>query len=155
MPHAVPSRRVRGATLIELVVMILILAALAAFAVPRLTGSSALAPENFTDRTIAALRYAQRSAIAMRRTVCATFTSDSVSFTFAKAEGSTSCDTPLTGPGGEGSYTVTADSGTTYSTSPGSLSFDTQGRASVAATISVTGSTRTITVERETGYVRS
>lgn len=144
-----------GVTLVELVVVIVVLGALLAIGLPRLADSSALGPENFTDRTIAALRHAQRSAIAMRRTVCAEFGADSVSFSFARAEGSTSCDAPLTGPGGEAAYTVTASGGAAYASTPGSLSFDPLGRSSAAATIIVNGSARTITVEQETGYVRS
>lgn len=144
-----------GFTLVELVVVIVVLSALLAIGLPRLTDSSALGPEHFTDKTIAGLRHAQRSAVAMRRTVCVSFGSNSATFTFAKAADSTSCDTPLTGPGGEGGLVVTASGSVSYGSTPGSLSFDPLGRASSAATISVSGSTRTITIERETGYVRS
>lgn len=146
--------RQSGVTLVELIVVMVVLGVLAAFAVPRFTARNDLAQELFADEVLAFIRFSQRSAVAMRRTVCVQFTTTTVTATFAKAAGSTTCDTPLPGPGGEGSYSLTADSAAGFGSAPATITFDTLGRPGASASISVTGSARTIQVEAETGYAR-
>ena len=140
-----------GFTIAELVAVILIIGILAVAAIPRLIDRGTFDRAGFNDQTLATLRYAQKAAIAQRRTVCATFTTSSVTLTLASAVGSSSCNMPLAGP--TGSSTVTAQSGIAYTAAPSNFSFNAAGQASLGQTLQVSGQTATITVEQETGYV--
>ena len=143
----------RGFTLVELIVILVILGILAVVVLPRFFDRKEFDARAFLDETAAALRYAQKAAIAERRTVCAAFTANSVTLTVRSMPGSGPCDTPLAGPGGTAPYTVTAAGGVTFTSAPASLSFDAEGRPSAGATLAVSGISATLTVEAETGYV--
>src|SRR5450759_4081551 len=67
----------RGFTLIELIMVMVMLGVLAVFAAPRIFNSGDFYARGFHDETLALLRYAQKSAIAQRRTVCVAFTTTS------------------------------------------------------------------------------
>lgn len=64
--------RTSGFTLLELIVIIGIIGILAVVALPRLQQDEGFKQRAFHDQTLAALRYAQKAAIAQRRTVCVT-----------------------------------------------------------------------------------
>ena len=144
-------RSVSGFTIAELVAVILIIGILAVAAIPRLIDRQTFDRVGFNDQTLATLRYAQKAAIAQRRTVCATFSTTSLTLTLASAVGSATCDIPLAGP--NGSSTITAQSGISYTAAPTNFSFNAAGQASAGQTLQVSGQAGTITVERETGYV--
>ena len=145
----------RGFTLMELVVTIVILGILAVVVLPRVFDRKEFDARAFLDETAAALRYAQKAAIAQRRTVCVAFTANSVTLTVRATPGSGACDTPLAGPAGSAPYTVTAPGSATFTSHPASLSFDAEGRPNTGATLAVSGIPDTLTVEAETGYVHS
>lgn len=149
------SCRAAGFTLIELVVTMIVVTVLAIAVAPRFSGTQGFNQRGFFDETLALLRYAQKSAIAQRRTVCVTFTASSASLSIASVADSISCDTPLTGPTGTAPFVVTGASGAQYVMTPANFSFDAEGRPSFASsvTIQVTGLTQGITVEAGTGYV--
>jgi MSHA pilin protein MshC len=142
-----------GFTLIELVVVIAIAAVLAAVAIPRLTRGT-FDDAQLYDKTLAALHYAQRAAMAYQRTVCVTFTGgNQLSLTYASVYGSAICNTNLVSPGGTSpTYVLTAPGSSTY-TAAASFSFDRVGRPSAGQTITLS-SGKTITLEAETGYAR-
>ena len=142
-----------GFTLTELVAVILIAAVLAAVAIPRLT-RGAFDDSQLYDQTLAALHYAQRTAMAYQRTVCVNFVGNNqLTLRYASAYGSLTCDTNLTTPAGTTStYVVTAPASATY-TAHIDFTFDLVGRPSTGQTISLS-SGKTITVEAETGYAR-
>lgn len=159
----------RGFTLIELIMVIVILGVLAVFAAPRIFDTANLYARGFHDETLAYLRYAQKTAIAQRRTVCVTFpSSSSLVMSMASAPATLDCSTPapggMTGPKGDTtSATLNAKpgSGVTYSATPAALNFNGLGQPTSSAgvtltavsTIQVVGVANTITVEAATGYV--
>jgi MSHA pilin protein MshC len=71
----------RGFTLIELIMVIVILGVLAVFAAPRIFNTGDFDARGFHDETMAYLRYAQKTAIAQRRTVCVELNPTGVSMT--------------------------------------------------------------------------
>ncbi|MDZ7922396.1 type II secretion system protein [Rhodoferax sp.] len=161
---AVPAARQRclsqgGFTLIELVMVMVMLGVLAVFAAPRVFNRNDFDARGFHDQVLSTLRFAQKTAIAQRRTVCVAFTSNTVSLTRAPAEASNVCDPTLPVPGPRGELVLTAPANVAFTAVPGGFTFDGLGQsrpASVAPavrTITVVNAGRTITVEEVTGYV--
>ncbi|WP_297830058.1 type II secretion system protein [Thermomonas sp.] len=142
-----------GFTLVELVVTLIVIGILAVAALPRLFDRGDFDTRAFLDQTAAALRYAQKAAIAQRRTVCAAFAANSVTLTVRSTAGAGACDTPLAGPAGGAPYTVTAPGTAVFSPEPAALTFDAEGRPNAGATITIAGAPAAITVTAETGYV--
>jgi MSHA pilin protein MshC len=171
-----------GFTLIELIMVIVMLGVLAVFAAPRMFNTGDFTQRGFHDETMSLLRYAQKTAIAQRRTVCVAISKSApayASLSIASTAGTEiiTCDTALSGPnkniilGTDGQFYcgtqkdgpltgVLVSSGciyeksNSYATGPTALTFN--GRGSPAATtlsLSVSGSGRTVTIEAETGYV--
>ena len=147
-----------GFTLVELIVTLILVGILAVVAIPRLVGIGSYDTLGFYDRVASGLRYAQKQAIAKRRNVCAAFSATAVTFTFAPVAGAGQpCNTNLVGPGGQSPYTVTPEgNGVAFTSPPTNFSYDALGRPSTGQSISITGDgTRTLSVEPETGYVRT
>ncbi|MEO6975343.1 MAG: hypothetical protein ABI144_05620, partial [Gallionella sp.] len=97
--------------------------------------------------------YAQKEAIAQHRFVCAAFNTNSITLTIGATA---ACGTSLASPTG-GAYVITAPSGITFAAVPSSFSFNALGQPTPNAKqiISINGSSNSITIEAETGYVHS
>jgi MSHA pilin protein MshC len=154
---------VRGFTLIELIMVIVMLGVLAMVAAPKIFNSNDFNARGFHDETLALLRYAQKVAIAQRRTVCVSFPTDhSASLTLASVPATFDCATSvaLSGPTSDAA-SITAKSGVTYSAPlPSAFNFDglgqpitSTGLAMTTQTIQVNNAAKSITVETVTGYV--
>lgn len=136
-----------------MIAVLIIVAIIAAVAVPRFT-SSGIDEARFHQEMLSALRYAQSTAVAFQRTVCATFGGNNVALTYASTYGSSTCDTNLQAPGGGSApYTVTAQGSAGFSAAPTNFTYDRVGRPSTGQTISLNDG-RQIVVESESGYVR-
>jgi MSHA pilin protein MshC len=159
-------RTQRGFTLAELVIVMVVTGILAAVAVPRMLDTSELSARGARDFVGSSLRYAQKSAVAMRRNVCVAIGATQVTVTYAATSGSAqTCPAAnsVVNPGNGLPYGAAGNalpSGVTVAT-PTSLIFDALGRPlsapstpmSSALTISVIGYATPITIEPETGTV--
>ncbi|MBI2749227.1 MAG: type II secretion system protein [Burkholderiales bacterium] len=166
--HPPDAHAMRGFTLVELIMVIVMLGILAVYAAPRMFNSNDVYARGFHDETLAYLRYAQKTAIGQRRTVCVNFaSSSSLTLSIALNPATFDCATAgtLTGPKGDVASTTLnakAGSGVAYNTTPALVNFNYNGlgqpitSAGVAAatqTIRVVGVDHSITIESATGYV--
>ena len=137
-----------GFTLIELVMVIVILSILSIVILPKFGDNSVFQARGFADQVLAALRYAQKSAIAQHQNVCVNLTATSLTLTIDNS----ACSTNLNLPDRQ-TNSLIAPSGISLTTTATSLTFDALGRANTSASLTVSGVTPSITVEAETGYV--
>lgn len=148
----------KGFTLIELVMVLVLLAVVAAVGLPKMLGLGGLPARGFHDQTLTLLRYAHKAAVAQRRMVCATFTSSSLSLTIDADEnastGGNGCEGALAGPPGATNGFINAASGQQYQNFPGVIVFDPLGRPDAGQTVRVAGVGAPIIVEPATGFVR-
>ena len=157
--------RQRGFSLVELVIVLVMTSVLAAVAVPKIFNINGFNARGFHDQSLAYLRFAQKTAVAQRRTVCvafATTTLSTITLTMASTAGATNCSsaTALTGPQGESPVVLSSKSGVTYASNPTAFNFDslgqpitTSGTAQATQTLQVSGISDNITIETTTGYV--
>jgi MSHA pilin protein MshC len=155
----------RGFTLIELIMTMVVMGVLAAVAVPKIVNVSMFDARGFHDQTLAYLRFAQKTAVAQRRTVCVSFATSpnsSVTLAIAAAAGTFDCTTPaaLVVPLGQQTAVLNAKAGVSFSALPVSFNFDGLGQpisalgaAKATQTLQVSGASNAITVEAVTGYV--
>jgi len=151
-----PATRSHGFTLVELVIVISLMGILGAIAASRMLTSQGFASRGFYDETQAVVRYAQKTAIAWRRTITVCISATDVS-----AISNANCASPTYVPHpvnpANPLKSSTAPSGVTLSPT-GSFTFDSGGRPSAATTITLNSTNtddpaRQIIVAAETGYV--
>lgn len=142
-----------GFTLTELVVVIVVTAILAVAVGTRFLSSSAFEARGYFDQAQALVRYAQKAAIAQRRSVFVAVSGGALSACFDAG-----CADPVKDPGQGTGLTIAPPAGGSFSLAPGGFSFDGLGRPvpdgqyTLAVSVSGEGS-RSFTIERETGYV--
>ena len=145
--------QLRGFTLVELIMVLVVIGVLAAAALPRFWDRQVFDSRGFYDETLSALRYAQKSAIAERRTVCVAFTSTTVTLSIAAAAGSSVCGSNLASPNGASPFVVTAKTGVSFAAVPTNFQFNPLGQATIGQTVLVTTASGNIIIEQDTGYV--
>ena len=145
--------QLRGFTLVELIMVLVVIGVLAAAALPRFWDRQVFDSRGFYDQTLSVLRYAQKSAIAERRTVCVAFTSTTVTLTIAATAGSSVCGSNLASPNGASPFIVTAKTGVSFVAVPTNFQFNPLGQATIGQTIQVANASGNIIIEQDTGYV--
>jgi MSHA pilin protein MshC len=145
----------KGFSAVELVVVLVIAAILAALALPRFTDSESKATW-FREEMKAAIRYAQRQAVAQKRCVFVDVTATQVKLLYGDA----TCSgigpslkflaTAAAGKSPGDAYILDAPTGVTLSPT-GNFFFNGLGQPSGAVSLNVGG--KTIAVTAETGYV--
>lgn len=155
-------RRVRmaGFTLVELIMVMVLLGLLSIVVLPRLSGSSEFKSVGFHGEVVAALRYAQKSAVSHRRLVCADIAASSVTLTVAAANPASACGTStLKAPNGDSAYASSSSAfiesgvGRIYFQPSGSVTSDGAGTAILGKYGITVKGMLPITVEGATGYV--
>jgi len=153
--------RQHGFTMVELVVVIIVLAVLAAVAIPRLAGRTGFEARGFADEVASALRYSQRSAIAMRRTVTVRVATPTNQQPCAlRLCLDNNCTQQVTNPATSAPFCLRPPALVTLlNASESDTRFDARGRPNAAGQYLVSSSapgdaSRTIVIEAESGYVR-
>lgn len=157
-----PCAAEAGFTLIELIVVMVMITVLAAMAIPRFVGRNAFDTFGFSEQTGAMLRYAQKSAIAQRRTICVGLSGSDVVMTRATAADTYTCSASVINPADGTTWQRPLPSGVSVTGLSSPVRFNALGQP-VDSSGSVLGSnlsivisgefSRTLVVEAETGYV--
>lgn len=139
-----------GFTLVELVMVMLILAVLAAVALPKMTDTSLWGLRAYSDTVVSQLQSARRMALAQRRPIVATVSTSGVSLDYAAGgniaslscpSGSSPCITET------GSITFNAgNSGSTVTSAGAVFTITVSGGASFS---------RQLRVDGETGHIQA
>jgi MSHA pilin protein MshC len=151
-----PAALVRGFTLVELIMVVLLLGILSFFAGGRLSDRNQANARGFAEQVASTLRFAQKAAIAQRRNVYVNIDTTARRVR-ACLDASTACASALAGPAG-GSLDISGATGVTLTSGATQFSFDALGRPSFTSNLTLTtsanGATFTITVQPESGYVQ-
>ncbi len=149
------TRRIRGFTVVELLLVVTVIGILSFVAMGRLSSRAELAAQGYAQQLASTLRLAHKAAVAQRRTVYV-----NVDAAHGRVrvclDAAPACASPLPAPGG-GPAEAHAPAGVTLAAPLAQFSFDPLGRPSIAASIQLKasggGANFTVTVERESGYV--
>ncbi|MBF0281366.1 MAG: prepilin-type N-terminal cleavage/methylation domain-containing protein [Zetaproteobacteria bacterium] len=140
----------QGYTIIEIVLVLILVGVLSSYVAPRMFDQASYQGLGFHNEVQASLRYAQKVALAQRRFVCVTFSINTLSLTMGSTA---SCGTPLKHPQDGSNYVVTGATGIQFNLLPSNFYFTPQGEPSMGQSLQVVDSSRTITIEANSGYV--
>ncbi len=148
-------RRLRGFTLVELVLTLLLVVILAVVVVPRLFSVGTFQQRGFTDSVAAALRYARLQAWATECPVRVTLTATQYRLRQKSACTGGTFNQTVANPASNAPFQGQVPQGVSIS-GTGSIVFNVQGVPATTHSLTITGpgGTATLTVYADTGYVR-
>ena len=146
-------RKTRGFTLVELTSIMIILGIIAAVAIPRMTGGSEFRAVEFHDGTVAALRFAQKSAISHRRMVCIAFSASTVTLTIDATRTGNCNGQALALPGSNTNVLASSDPSSVVF-NPVPVNFNFQPNGTGADRVLAIAGQPAIVVSGPTGYVQ-
>lgn len=114
---------VRGFTLVEMIAVMILIGILAVVALPRLNSVDAFAQLEYRDKIAASLRFAQKSAVAHRRLVCADTAGNQINLSIADAFPANACTLPMPGPNGRTPAAYPRSGGMSLGVLPSSVLF--------------------------------
>ena len=137
----------RGYSLVELIVTLIVMGLLAAIAIPYFSKAE---PEAawFHEQVKAAVRYAQRQAVAQRRQVYVKITANTVQLCYDNG-----CGSPVADYATGATFALSAPSGVVLSPAPKTIIFNGLGQPTPLAGDSFSVGGNTVTITAETGYV--
>ncbi len=142
----------RGYTLVELIVVMLIMAILGAVALPRLTDRTALHERGFRDQLKTMLDHGRKLAMVQQRDVCVLIGPAQAQSVYTAA-GACSVAAPVAEPSGQTPFVVPVPLGVV----PGGAAlvrFNLRGQPVPNANLNISVGSLTLSVSRETGIVR-
>jgi type II secretory pathway pseudopilin PulG len=145
----------------ELIVVLVVIGVLAVTAGPKVTAMLGVVDDAWRDQVVAALRQAQKTAVASRRLVCATVATGSVTLAIAPANPATTCSANIAGSdttstvahSSSTAATTVSPAGTLYFQPSGRITSDGAGTSATTFTIGIANESA-ITVVGATGHVR-
>lgn len=142
----------RGYTMVELIVVMLIMAILGAVAAPRLTDRTALHERGFRDQLKTMLDHGRKLAMVQQRDVCVLIGPAQAQSVYTTA-GACSTALPVAEPSGQAPFVVPVPLGVV----PGGAAlvrFNLRGQPVPNANFNITVGSLTLSVSRETGIAR-
>jgi MSHA pilin protein MshC len=136
--------RAAGFTLVELIVIIILLGVLSAYIAPRFS-LGGLQQAGYTQQALAALRYAQKAAVAGNCSVTFTLNSTSQCSVTKSGCGGAVVNNPASG------LANWCNQGQATGVAGGPVTFDSLGRVAADAALTISG--QAITVHANTGFV--
>lgn len=151
----------RGFTLVELIAVVLLLAALSVVVLPRLGQSLSLRDAAWRDQVLAGLQQARSLAAGHRRLVCATVATGELRLAIAGTNPASSCNQNLAGADGDarwahdasGLAVTVSPAGTLYFQPDGRITSDGAGATPVDVSIGIAGQPA-ISLRGVTGHVQ-
>jgi MSHA pilin protein MshC len=151
-----PSRKSgAGFTLVELIIVMLVLSILSFAALVRISDQGQNDASGFADQLASTIRFAQKAAVAQRRTVYVNV-SPSTRQLWACLDTATTCAQPLASPA-SGPLSVTGPSDLTLTSAVTQFQFGSLGQPAAATTLTLTtsasGKSFNVLIEAVSGYV--
>jgi len=155
-PACRPARRSgAGFTLVELIIVMLTLAILSYAALGRISDQGQADARGFADQAASTIRFAQKAAVAQRRTVYVNVSTASRRI-WACLDAANSCAQPIAAPVG-GSLDISGPGDMTLASPVTQFQFDALGQPSGSGTLTIAtsagGKSYSILVEPVSGYV--
>lgn len=153
-----PSLTQSGFTVVELITVIVIIGILTSISAPKFIGNDAFAARGSYSTLLSALRLAQKTAIAQRKTVYANLNTTTKTVCLGY---DSSCSTAVIDPANNAAYSKSLSSSVNLTTTLSSIAFTSSGKENANNTVTITVANnvvtsepaRTITIEQDTGYV--